>query len=377
MDLGLNETQQMLKNSAREFLSQECPHTLVRAMEEDEKGYSPQLWQKMVDLGWTSLPFPEEYGGNGGNFLDLAVLLEETGRALLPGPFFSTVVLGGLTVLDAGSNVQKQDLLPRICQGQGFMTLALTEASATFEPWGVQLEAKQDGDDFVISGTKLFVPDAHVSDVMLLAARTSRTDDARTGITTFLVPTDSRGIKTTLLHTLASDKQCEVVFNGVKVPTNGRLGEMDGGWALLERALERAAAAKCMEMLGGAEAVLEMTVEYAKHRVQFGRPIGSFQAVQHHCADIATEVECSRHMAYQAAWRLAEGLPAATEVSIAKAWVSEAYRRVCALALQCHGAIGFTKEHNLQLYTRRARAQEVAFGDANFHREVVAQALEI
>ena len=221
------------------------------------------------------------------------------------------------------------------------------------------------------------MPDAHVSDVMLLAARTSRTDDARTGITTFLVPTASRGIKTTLLHTLASDKQCEVVFNGVKVPTNGRLGEMDGGWALLERALERAAAAKCMEMLGGAEAVLEMTVEYAKHRVQFGRPIGSFQAVQHHCADIATEVECSRHMAYQAACRLAEGLPAATEVSIAKAWVSEAYRRVCALALQCHGAIGFTKEHNLQLYTRRARAQEVAFGDANFHREVVAQALEI
>ena len=377
MDLGLNETQQMLKNSAREFLSQECPHTLVRAMEEDEKGYSPQLWQKIVDLGWTSLPFPEEYGGNGGNFLDLAVLLEEMGRALLPGPFFSTVVLGGLMVLDGGSDVQKQDILPRICQGQVFMTLALTEASATFEPWGVQLEAKQDGDDFVISGTKLFVPDAHVSEIMLVAARTSRANDARTGITTFLVPTHSRGIKTTLLHTLASDKQCEVEFNSVKVPAIGVLGQVDEGWALLERALERAAAAKCVEMLGGAEAVLEMTVEYAKHRVQFGRPIGSFQAVQHHCADIATEVECSRHMAYQAAWRLAEGLPAATEVSIAKAWVSEAYRRVCALALQCHGAIGFTKEHNLQLYTRRARAQEVAFGDANFHREVVAQALEI
>lgn len=377
MDLGLNETQQMLKNSAREFLSQECPHNLVRAMEEDENGYSPPLWQKMVDLGWTSLPFPEEYGGNGGNFLDLAVLLEEMGMALLPGPFFSTVVLGGLTVLDSGKDFQKQELLPRICRGQGFMTMALTEASATFEPWGVQLEARRDGDDFIINGTKLFVPDAHVSDVMLVAARTSPTKDSRKGITTFLVPTRSRGIKTTLLHTLASDKQCEVEFNSVKVPAIGVLGQVDEGWPLLEKALERAATAKCVEMLGGAEAVLEMTLEYAKHRVQFGRPIGSFQAVQHHCADIATDVECSRHMSYQAAWRLAEGLPAATEVSIAKAWVSEAYRRVCALAHQSHGAIGFTKEHNLQLYTRRARAQEVAFGDSNFHREVVAQALKI
>ena len=155
------------------------------------------------------------------------------------------------------------------------------------------------------------------------------------------------------------------------------LGEVGRGWPIIEMALQRAAAGKCAETLGGAEAVLEMTVEYAKQRVQFGRPIGTFQAVQHHCANIATDVECCRYIAYQAVWRLAEGLPAATEVSMAKAWVSEAYRRVCALSHQSHGAIGFTKEHNLQLYTRRARAQEVAFGDASFHREIVAQALEI
>ena len=377
MDLGLNETQQMMKSSAREFLARECQHTLVRAMEEDERGYSPQMWSQMVNLGWTSLAFPEEYGGMGGNFLDLAVLLEEMGRALVPGPFFSTVVLGGLSVLDAGSDTQKHDLIPGIGQGQLIMTLALTEPSATFEPWGVQVPARREGDDYIINGTKLFVPDAHVSDVMIVAARTSPSWEAGTGITNFLVPTNSKGIKTTLLNTLASDKQCEVVFNEVRVPASEVLGEVDGGWPVIERVLHRATAAKCVEMLGGAEAVLEMTVEFAKQRVQFGRPIGSFQAVQHHCANMATEVESSRYIAYQAVWRLAEGLPAATEVSMAKAWVSEAYRGVCSLAHQSHGAIGFTKEHNLQLYTRRARGQEAAFGDASFHRELVAQALGI
>ena len=377
MDLAFSETQQMLKTSAREFLGQECPHTLVRAMEEDERGYSPQLWQQMVELGWTALAFPEEYGGAGGSSLDLAVLLEEMGRALVPGPFFSTVVLGGLTVLHAGTDAQKRDLLPAICEGRIIMTLALTEPSATFRPRGIQIQARLEGDDYVINGTKLFVPDAHVCDIMVVAARTAQNGDADGGITTFLVPTDSVGITTTPLRTLGSDKQCEVSFNNVKVSSNGMLGELDRGWPILERALQNAAAAKAVEMVGGAEAVLEMTVEYAKQRVQFGRPVGSFQAVQHHCANMATEVECSRVMAYQAVWRLVEGLPAAMEVSIAKAWVTAAYRRVCTLAHQSHGAIGFTKEHGLQLYTRRARAQEVAFGDASFHRDLVAQALDI
>ena len=377
MDLGLNETQQMLKNSAREFLSQECPRTLVRAMEEDERGYSTELWQRMVGLGWTGLCFPEEYGGAGGDLLDLAVLLEEMGRALVPGPFFSTVVLGGLAVLDAGNAAQKGDLIDGIRRGQTILTMALTEPSATFKPWGVEVQARRDGDDFLISGTKLFVPDAHVSDVMLVVARTSQAQGTGTGITTYLVPKDSPGIDTSLLRTLSGDKQCEVGFHDVHVPASAVLGEVEGGWAVIERALQRAAALKCVEMLGGAQAVLDMTVEYAKQRVQFGRPIGSFQAVQHHCADMATEVECSRYMAYQAVWRVSEGLPAAAEVSMAKAWVSQSYRRVCALAHQSHGAIGFTRDHDLQLYTRRARAQELAFGDAAFHRDLVAEALEI
>ena len=372
MDLGLNETQQMLKSSARAVFSTECPPSLVRAMEEDARGYSDELWRKMADLGWLGLSFPEEYGGAGSDFLDLSVLLEEMGQALVPGPFFSTV-LGGLTLLDAANEDVKGDLLPKISQGQLLLTLALTEPSGTYDPQGIETQADHQGEEYVIKGTKLFVPEANVADLMIVAARTASNADPKEGLTLFLVPRNSSGVAVTPQATLASDKQCEVEFQDVRVSSTSIVGGVGEGWPILERTLERAAVAKCMEMLGGAEAVLEMTLEYTKQRVQFGRPIGSFQAVQHHCANMAIDVQGCRYIAYQAAWKVAEGLPAAREVSMAKAWVSDAYQRVCALANLCHGAISFTKEHDLQLYTRRARVQEQAFGDASFHLRLLAQ----
>ena len=376
MDLGLNEIQQMLKNSAREFLSQECPLTLVREMEEDSRGYTNELWRQIVGLGWTGIAFPEQYGGTGGSFLDLAVLLEEIGRSLTPGPFFSTVVLGGFTVLDAGTDVQKQYILPGICSGQLLMTLALTEASATYEPWGIETTATREGDSFRISGQKLFVSDAHVADVILIAARTTQSDDPAQGITLFFVNSNTPGLTATQLSTISSDRQCEIALDNVTVPADAVLGEVDGGWPIIQRALHRATAGKCVEMLGGADAVVEMTVEYAKQRTQFGRPVGTFQAVQHHCANMATDVEGCRQIAYHAAWKVSEGESAEREVSMAKAWVSSAYQRVCNLAHQCHGAIGFTKEHDLQLYTRRAKVQELSYGDVNFHKELAMQQIE-
>ena len=372
MDLGLTEAQQMLRNSAREFLEAECPEAFVRAMEEDERGYTPESWQKIAENGWLGLIFPEEHGGAGLEFLDLCVLLEETGRAMLPGPFFSTVVLGGMTILDAGSVDQKRQYLPGIAEGQAIATLALTEPNVRWDAAGVRTTAEPDGEGFVINGTKLFVPNANVSDYLVVAARTG---DADEDVSLFILPANTPGVSQTLLKTIASDRQSEVTFDGARVPRSALLGELNGGWPTIARVIQWGAVGKCAEMVGNGQKVLDMTVDFVKQRIQFGRPIGSFQAIQHHCANMATDVEGSRYITNQAAWRLSEGLPADSEVAMAKAWVSDAVRRVCATGHQCHGAIGFTKEHSMQLYSRRAKAAELAFGDSREHLEGVAEAI--
>lgn len=377
MDLNLSEEQKMLRTTARSFLARECPKTLVREMAGDETGYLPELWTKMADLGWQGLALPQEYGGTGASFLDVAILLEEVGRACLPGPFFSTVILGAYPVLDAGSEDQKQALLPRVSRGELILTLALTEPSASFAPEGITLPAATRDKSFILDGTKLFVPDAHVCDYMICAARTTNGPDKKQGVTLFLVDAKSPGIKCTPLRSMAGDKQSEVVFDKVAVPESNILGGLDTGWAIVERILERAAVAKCAEMVGGMQQVLEMTVDYAKQRVQFGSPIGAFQAVQHHCVNMLTDVESSRRITCEAAWRLSEGLPATTEVAIAKAWVGEACQRVAALGHQVHGAVGFCEDHDMSLYFKRARAAEVAFGDANFYRAVIGNQLAV
>ncbi|MBI2854128.1 MAG: acyl-CoA/acyl-ACP dehydrogenase [Chloroflexi bacterium] len=377
MNLALSEEQEMLRKMARDFLTNECPKSLVRQMEDDEKGYSSELWQKMAELGLLGLVLPEKYGGGGGSFLDLVVLLEETGRACLPGPFFSTIVLGSMLLVSAGTEQQKQDILTRVSAGKAILTLALTEPSATWEASGITVEASRSGDDYIISGTKLFVPDANVADWIIVAARTSKGKKPEEGITLFLVDARSPGIKCETLKTIASDKQCEVVFDKVRAPAANVVGKLDQGWLLIEDLLCRAAVAKCAEMVGGAQQVLDMTVQYAKDRVQFGQPIGSFQAIQHHCANMAIDVDGGRFITYQAAWMLSEGMPCTRESAVAKAWLSESYRRVTALGHQVHGGIGFTKDHDMQLYFRRAKAAELAFGDADYHREIVADELGV
>ena len=376
MDLGLTEIQQMLKTSAQDFLARECPLTLVREMEEDSRGFTDELWRQMVGLGWTGVAFPEQYGGTGGNFADLGVLLEEIGRSLAPSPFFSTVVLGGMTVLDGGSDAQKNELISRICAGTIIMTMAVAEAGAAYEPWDIQAIASQQGGGYEITGTKLFVPDATAADVILVATRTSAGSDTADGISLFLVPAGTDGLTITPMQSVGNERVFEVRLDKVNVSADSAIGAVGEAWSIIDRAIMRATAAQCIEMLGGSEAVLDMTVEYAKGRTQFGRAIGTFQAVQHHCARMATDVEGSKNIAYQAVWRLSEGLPAQKEVAMAKAWIGPAYRRVCGTAHQCHGAIGFTKEHDLQLYTRRAKVHELTYGDANHHKEIVLQHLD-
>ena len=359
----------MLRTSAREFLETECPASYVRDMERDERGYTPQLWDKLAGLGWLGLIVPEEYGGIGLGFVELAVVLEEMGRVLMPGPYFSTVVMAGMAVADAGSEEQKREYLSGIASGRLIMTLALTEPSGRWDAEGVQTTALTSGDGYVLNGTKLYVPNANVSDYVIVAARTGQ---GESDISLFAMPSSAEGLTVTALDTLASDKQSELILNDVHVPGSALLGELNGGWKTLERILAWGAVAKCAEMLGGAQQTLDMTVAYARQRIQFGRAIGSFQAIQHHVADMAADVEGCRYTTYQAAWTLGEGLPAEREVAMAKAWVSDAYHRVCMKAHQCHGAVGFTKEHDLQLYSRRSKAAELMFGDSEFHMEAVA-----
>ena len=375
MDLGLSEEQEMLKTSARDFLQRECPKKLVKQLDESDEGYSPELWRKMAQLGWLGLLFPEGYGGSGGSFLDLVVLLEEMGYNILPGPFFSTVVLGGSPILAAGNEEQKKELLPNIANGEAILTLALSEPSVRYDAAAVKATADARNGEYVINGTKLFVPDANVADFLLVVARTRETANPEGGITVFLVDAKSPGLRTTLLKTLARDKQCEVVFEDVSVPKENILGELDRGWPIVQDILQKATVAKCAEMVGGAQAALDMAVAYAKERVQFNRPIGSFQAIQHYCANMVSDVDGSRFVTYKAAWKVSEGLPATMDVAVAKAWTSGAYGRVTLLAHQIFGAIGFTMDHDLHLYYRRAKASEMMFGDGAYHRAIVAREL--
>jgi alkylation response protein AidB-like acyl-CoA dehydrogenase len=370
MKLNFTEEQEMLRKTARDFLVDKCSKKFVKQMEESEIGYSRDLWREMAELGWMGLAFPERYGGGGMGFLDLALLLEEMGRACLPGPFFSSVVLAGLSILDIGSEEQKREFLPKLIRGEKIFTLALTEPGYhNYDASSVTVEAMCDDVNYVVSGTKLFVPDAHIADYLLCVTRTKPNG----GITIFLADAKNSGIKYTILKTIAGDKLCEMVFDRVSVPRANVLGRLDQGWNAVEKIIQRAAVGKCCEMVGNIQRVLEMTVDYAKERKQFDRPIGSFQVMQHYCADMATDVDGARFSTYQAAWMLSEGLPCAKEVAIAKAWIGQAAQRVFALAHQIHGAIGVTVEHDLHYYTRRAKAAELAFGDADLYREAVAR----
>jgi len=377
MDFDLGEEQVMLKKSARDFLEKECPKKLVRDMMDDEAGYSPELWRKMADLGWHGLAFPEEYGGVGSSFLDLAVLLEEMGRALVPGPFVPTVVHAGRTILAAGNEEQKQRFLPAIAGGETIMTMALLESSGDLEPSGIDVTASPSGQDFIINGTKLFVPDAHIADHLICVTRTKE-GTGEDGISLFLVDAKSKGLQVEVLRTMTGEKLCEVTFSNVAVSGSDLLGELNGGWPVVRSLLDEATVGECAWMMGGARWALETSVDYAKEREQFGVPIGTFQAIQHKLANVAVEVEGATSIVYYAAWTVDESEADRTmTASVAKAWCSDAYKHATFEGIQVHGGIGFTWDHDMHLYFKRAKSSQVAFGDADYHRERVARLLDV
>jgi alkylation response protein AidB-like acyl-CoA dehydrogenase len=378
MNFGFNEEQELLRSTARKFFENEVGSETVRRLMETAEGMTAELWTKLGEQGWLGLVFPDQYDGMGLGLVDLVVLMEEMGRAVVPGPYFSTVLLGGLAILEAGSEAQKKEWLPKIGAGEKRVALAWMEPSAQLGPAGIALAAVEKGGKYTLSGTKLFVHDAHTADALEVAART-RPGAGADGVSLFLLSRGAKGLQVSLLPTMdQTRKLCEVTLSDVTVGADALLGAAGSGWAPLARVLDRATVALCAEMCGGAQKVLDMTVEYAKIRQAFGRPIGSYQGVKHRAADMLVDVENSKSITYYAAWALDEGTAEAPlAVSMAKAYVSDAYRRVAAAGIQLHGGIGFTWEHDLHLYFKRAKGSEFTFGDATHHRERVAQLVNL
>ncbi|MBF8266963.1 MAG: hypothetical protein HW388_471 [Dehalococcoidia bacterium] len=376
MDLSLTPGQQMLRDAARDFLTREYPRKVIREIDETESGFSPELWRQMVDMGWVGMILPEEYGGMGSSFTDLGVLYEEMGAACLSSPHHSSVVLGGLTILEAGNDKQKKKILPSIASGQRILAFALTEPDYGWGPGSVKLAATRKNGHFVLNGTKLFVPDVQVADQILVVARTSSRGSPETGITLFLVDKGTAGLSSRILEGWTGDKLSEVIFNNVEVPASAVVGRVGGGWAPLERVLEKASIAMCAYSVGGMQRLLDISVEYSQNRIAFGVPIGTFQRVQDHVIEIVNDLEAARWTTYEALWKLDERQSdAPLAISMASVIASEGFPHSAEAAHRVHAGIGIDKEYGLYLYTKKARSLQHYLGDPVHHRKQVGRLL--
>jgi alkylation response protein AidB-like acyl-CoA dehydrogenase len=376
VNFAFSEEQDQLRDAVRRFLEAKSPSSEVRRLMETTEGYDPAVWNQMAnELGLQSIHIPEEFGGQGFTFVELAIVLEEMGRVLLCAPYFSSVVLAADAIMNAGTKEQQGDLLPGIASGETIATLAFTEPNGKWDATGIEMVATGSGDSYTLNGTKMFVIDGHTANLVVVAARTEGSS-GEDGISFFAVDGDASGLTRTALSTMdQTRKQARLEFENVSARP---IGEPGAAWPALSKTLDQAAVGLANEMVGGAQKVLEMSVEYAKVRVQFGRPIGSFQAIKHKCADMLLEVESGKSAAYYAAWAAAEDneeLPVAA--SLAKAYCSDAYFHSAAENIQIHGGIGFTWEHDAHLYFKRAKSSEILLGDATYHRELLAQRIGI
>jgi alkylation response protein AidB-like acyl-CoA dehydrogenase len=376
VNFAFSEEQEELRQTVRRFLEDKSPSSEVRRLMETTEGYDEGVWKQMAqELGLQSLHIPEAHGGQGFTFVELGIVLEEMGRVLLCAPYFSTVVLAANAIMNAGTDEEQAALLPAIASGETIATLAFTEPNGRWDASGITMEAAKQGDGYVLNGTKMFVIDGHTANQIVVVARSAGTS-GEDGISFFTVDGDASGLTRTPLATMdQTRKQAKLEFSGVQAKPLGALGS---GWAALSKTLDQAAVGLSNEMVGGAQKVLDMSVEYAKVRVQFGRPIGSFQAIKHKCADMLLEVESAKSAAYYAAWSAAEDndeLPVVA--SLAKAYCSDAYFHAAAENIQIHGGIGFTWEHDAHLYFKRAKSSEILLGDATYHRELLAQRIGI
>ncbi|MGH9139471.1 MAG: acyl-CoA dehydrogenase family protein [Acidimicrobiales bacterium] len=371
MNFAFSEEQEELRRIVRQFLDTKSSEAEVRRLMDTTEGYDPAVWKQMAnELGLQSLIIPEEFGGQGFGYVELTVVLEEMGRRLLCAPYFSTVALATNTILHAGDDAAKKELLPGIASGETIATLAFTEDSGKWDESGITMQATKSGDGYTLSGTKMFVLDGHTANLILVAAVSDP------GISLFRVDADAPGLTRTPLATMdQTRKQAKLGFDNTPATL---LGTEGAGWTTLERVLDLAAVALAAEQVGGAQFVLDMAVQYAKDRVQFGRPIGSFQAIKHKCADMLLEVESAKSATYYAGWCASELNDELGQVAcLAKAYCSEAYFHATAENIQIHGGIGFTWEHPAHRNFKRAKSSELLFGDPTYHRELLAQRLGI
>lgn len=373
MDFEFSEQQRVIRSTARDFFAAHCPLARVRELEASELGYCPELWRRMAELDWLGLRYPEALGGAGGELLDLFAIYLEMGRALVPSPHLASAVLVGETLLRGGSEEQQREWLPRLARGEVIAAPALLEPEGEYGPGGVQLVAAPEGRGWRLDGAKVLVPFAHVAEALLVAARSGPGPD---GIALFLVPTGAPGLKAEPQGNIAGHPLFALVFEGARVPAASLVGEVGRGWALLEPVLDRAALLQCAEIAGAGERVLEISVRFAQDRVQFGNPIGRYQAVQYLCSDIAIATHLTSLLARQAAWRIDAGEPHRREVALAAGWASDAAQVIAHRAHEVQAGHGFMLENDLQLFTRRAKHWEYNLGDARYHRERVATALE-
>jgi len=375
MEFAFSQDQDELRRAARRFLEVASSEERVRAAMETEQGYDSATWQQLSEeLAWTALTIPEEYGGLGMSYLDLHPLMEEMGRALLCSPFFSTICLGANALLLGGNGVQKERHLPGIAAGEATATLAYAEKNGQLDAAGIEATCSRTAAGYILRGTKSYVLDGHTADLLIVAARTENSEGAE-GVSLFLVPGDADGVKRAWLPTMDQTRRlASVELNDVLVPPDALVGEEGRGWALCERTLDLARIALAAEQVGAAEMCLDMSVEYAKVRKQFGRPIGSFQAIKHKCADMLMMIESARSAAFYASALAGQGERDLEEAaSSAKAFCSDAFFHCAAENIQIHGGIGFTWEHAAHMYFKRAKAAEVLFGAPSFHRERVAK----
>jgi acyl-CoA dehydrogenase len=371
MNLDFTKEQEMLRKSVDEFLSKECPFDTVREIEDSETGFDKKTWKKMAKLGWMELHFPEEYGGLADPFVDLTIITEEMGKKAFPSPFFATVVMSGILLMEGASEKQKKKLLPDIASGKLIMTVAQYEQDGSYQESGINLPAKADGEEYILNGKKFFVLDANIADKIIVAARTTE------GVSLFLVDTENKGVSVQKLHTIGKDNNCVVNFDQVRITKENMIGAPGKGWQILEKMAGKAIVAKCAEMLGGCKESIDMTTAYAKQREQYGTPIGGFQAIQHYMANMRVAYDTSLYYLHKVAWMIDEGMVATKEISALKAQVNEKYKFITERAVQIHGGIGTTREFNIGLFYRRAKAFEYILGDTDYHYEKIAQALEL